>query len=181
MDYGIGGLGQAVSAAALVTNHEATLVGLEPSSIYQYRASSRDGSGNGPAQSPVLTFTTQAPPGDITPPVITGGPTVTGIGQDSAIVVWTTDEPASTVVHYGATTRSAATPTIPGAFTPDHQLGLTGLAPSTTYFFRVESTDPDGNGPTLSPIASFKTAPLPDTTAPKITSGPAVTAMAKPR
>ena len=172
VDYGVGGLTTPISNTTLVTTHEVTLVGLLPSTIYEYRVSSRDASGNGPTTSAVLTFQTEDPPGDIMPPVITAGPTVSGIGQDTAIVVWTTDEPASTVVHTGTSAALGTNVDVPGQFTPNHQMTLTGLSPSTKYFFQVESTDPDGNGPTLSATATFTTAAVPDTTPPKIISGP---------
>ena len=41
-DYGVGGLTASVTSPALVTTHEVTLVGLLPSTVYQYRVSSTD-------------------------------------------------------------------------------------------------------------------------------------------
>jgi len=175
VDYGIGGLTASTSSAGLVTTHEVTLTGLAVSTVYEYRVSSTDGSGNGPTTSAVLTFRTEDPPGDITPPVITAGPTVTSIGQTTAIITWTTDEPASTVVHYGTTTGLGTDATVAGQFTVQHQITLSGLTAATTYFFVVASTDPDGNGPTSSTQASFTTAAIPDTQAPLILTGPTVT------
>jgi len=174
VDYGIGGLTLSASSANLVIKHEVTLTGLAVSTVYQYRVSSTDGSGNGPTTSAVLTFRTEDPPGDITPPVITAGPTVTSIGQTTAIVTWSTDEPASTVVHYGTSSGLGTDATVAG-FTVNHQTTLSNLTPGTTYFYVVASTDPDGNGPTSSAQASFTTAAIPDTTPPLILSGPKVT------
>jgi HYR domain len=175
VDYGVGGLTASTSSAGLVTTHEVTLIGLAVSTVYEYRVSSTDGSGNGPTTSAVLTFRTEDPPGDITPPVITAGPTVTSIGQTTAIITWTTDEPASTVVHYGTTSGLGTDATVAGQFTVQHQITLSGLTAATTYFFVVASTDPDGNGPTSSTQASFTTAAIPDTQAPLILTGPTVT------
>ncbi len=174
VDYGIGGLTLSASSANLVIKHEVTLTGLAVSTVYQYRVSSTDGSGNGPTTSAILTFRTEDPPGDITAPVITAGPTVTSIGQTTAIVIWSTDEPASTVVHYGTSGGLGTDATVAG-FTVAHQTTLSNLTPGTTYFYVVASTDPDGNGPTSSAQATFTTAAIPDTTPPLILTGPKVT------
>jgi hypothetical protein len=173
-EFGPGGLTESITDARLVTRHQVTLVDLLPSSIYSYRVSSKDGSGNGPATSGVLTFRTQDPPGDITAPLILTGPDVTGLGQTDAVITWTTDEPATTVVRYGTTTALGSMTSLPGDFTIDHALRLTGLTSNTTYFFVVESADPDGNGPTASEMESFTTDPVPDTEAPVIVTGPVV-------
>ncbi|HKY36559.1 MAG TPA: fibronectin type III domain-containing protein [Polyangiaceae bacterium] len=173
-EFGLGGLTDTITDARLVTRHEVTLVTLLPSSIYSYRVSSKDGAGNGPVASGLLTFRTQDPPGDITAPVITAGPSVTGLGQTDAVIAWTTDEPATTVVRYGTSSALGSTASLPGDFTPDHSLALTGLTPSTAYYFVVESTDPDGNGPTPSAVQSFTTAAVPDTQAPAMITGPDV-------
>jgi hypothetical protein len=90
------------------------------------------------------------------------------------VIAWTTDEPSTTIVHFGTSPALGTTVSVPDEFTPDHVLALTGLAPSTQYFYEVESTDPDGNGPTLSAVESFTTAAVPDTEAPLIVSGPEV-------
>ena len=93
------------------------------------------------------------------------------------MIVWTTDEPSSSDVHFGATEALGDTVVSPpGAFTRDHQVVLTGLAADTLYFFAVASTDPDGNGPTTSATVSLRTSAVPDRLAPQITSGPTIVA-----
>jgi protocatechuate 3,4-dioxygenase beta subunit len=172
--YGLGALGQTASVPGLTTNHTVTLMNLNPVSTYSYQVGSVDEVGNGPTYSGVGTFITQAPPGDITPPVITSGPTVVFIDQTSAIVQWTTDEPANSVLEYGL---SEALGTLVGSpadvFTQTHSLTLTGLSPSTTYHARVTTSDPDGNSTTGS-VFRLTTLDVPDTSAPVITSGPSI-------
>ncbi len=176
VEYGVGDIDLSEAETAMVTRHEVTLIDLLASTDYSFRVSSTDAAGNGPTSSELLTFRTQDPPGDVTAPVITAGPSVTSVGLDTAIISWTTDEPASSVLFYGTTEPLELTVTDPGQFTPDHQLKLTGLEPDTEYLFMVESTDPDGNGPTTSDVFSFTTASVPDTGAPIIVSGPSVSA-----
>ncbi len=68
---------------------------------------------------------------------------VSGITSDSATITWDTDQLADSRVDYGATTSY-------GNFVSDstlvtsHGIILTGLAPSTTYHFKVLSTNTYG-------------------------------------
>jgi hypothetical protein len=95
--------------------------------------------------------------------------------QTNALIQWQTDEPASSVVHFGGTPALGQTISGPaGLYVQAHAQLLTGLQPSTTYHARVESTDPHDNGPVTSDIISFTTAETPDTAAPVITAGPSV-------
>ncbi len=146
-----------------VTSHSRALTGLAPGSIYHYRVRSTDVAGN-MAVSGDFTFTTVAQ--DATPPQISGV-LVTGITQTAATVSWTTNEPSSTQVEYGASTAyGALAPASPNT-TPitSHSQGLTGLTPATLYHYRVRSRDSAGNE-AISPDFTFTTAA--DTTAPTI-------------
>lgn len=164
------------SDPALVQLHVVTLTGLAPGTDYELRATSADAQGN-PATSPVppatLAFTTLAAP-DVTPPVITSGPTVT-VTTDSATLQWQTSELATTVVQWdpqvgdGRLDRQSF-----GADGTLHSVTLTGLAANTLHEYRVLSFDPSGNGPAESAVATFRTAALPDVTPPVITAGPGV-------
>jgi endonuclease I len=94
---------------------------------------------------------------DATAPVITSGPTATGITSSSATIAWTTNEIANSWVYYGLTTAYSDTfrnETDVSA----HSIGLSGLAASTTYHYKVSSTDPMDNGPTYSGDNTFTTA-----------------------
>ena len=157
--------GSRVSDLALSLKHSLTLKGLEPSTTYHFRVESKDSSGNGPAVSTDLTFTTLAAP-DLLPPVLSNI-MVKGITGNLAVVSWETDEPADSEVEFGNTTSY-------GGLARDlalaalHELTLIGLEPMTTYHFRVRSTDASGNGPSVSADRTFTTSALPDTAPPQI-------------
>ncbi|MCA8910760.1 MAG: putative Ig domain-containing protein [Planctomycetes bacterium] len=128
-----------------------------------------------PASSTNFTITTEfVPPtygnGDITPPVITAGPTAIYLADDRALIEWTTDENADGTVDYGLTTAYGSSQSQTASFTTLHQVLITGLTASTTYNYQVNSTDPFSNGPTTSTNAQFTTAAAPDTTNPSFTS-----------
>jgi hypothetical protein len=55
----------------------------------------------------------------------------------TAMVAWTTAQPATTEVEYGLTTAFGKTSPLQANLATDHVVQLTGLAPSTTYYFRV--------------------------------------------
>jgi hypothetical protein len=105
---------------------------------------------------------------DVTAPNIAD---VSGVAIDSstALVTWSTDEPATSSVDYSTDpTFATSTQTVTdGAFVTAHSVRLTGLRPSTAYSFRVRSTDRSGNtaqkpsgGPTPPP-APGQTPPPP--------------------
>lgn len=94
---------------------------------------------------------------DVTAPVITSGPSVTGITSSSATVIWTTDEASNSWVYYGLTTAYSDTARNESDVT-GHSVALSGLAASTTYHYKVSSTDPMNNGPAYSGDNTFTTA-----------------------
>ena len=93
---------------------------------------------------------------DVTAPVITTGPSVTGIGSSSATINWTTDEASNSWVYYGLTTAYSDTAKNESDVT-GHSVALSGLAATTTYHYKVSSTDPMNNGPTYSGDNTFAT------------------------
>jgi len=66
------------------------------------------------------------------------------ITDTTAIITWSTDELANSTVSYGTTTALGLTES-DAAFVADHAVNLTGLAPGTTYYYEVESTNQAGN------------------------------------
>jgi serine protease len=80
---------------------------------------------------------------DTTPPVISNIQ-VSGITSNSAVITWTTDEAATSVVYYGTTTSYGSSTSASG-YTTNHSVTLTGLTTGTTYHFKVESADASGN------------------------------------
>jgi phosphodiesterase/alkaline phosphatase D-like protein len=148
----------------LVTSHARTLNNLSPSTTYHYRVISKDAADN-IATSGDRTFTTPDPPD-------TTAPTLSGIAagnftSDSATINWTTNELADTQVQYGITTGYGSTTSLNSALTTSHTQGLTGLAASTTYHYRVLSRDAAGNLAT-SGDNTFTTPAPPDTTSPTL-------------
>ncbi|WP_394770202.1 galactose oxidase-like domain-containing protein [Lacisediminihabitans sp.] len=108
-----------------------------------------------------------AGPPDTTAPVISaissGTPTTTG-----TTITWTTDEPATSQVEYGATVSYGSSTSLVTALTSAHSQAIAGLTAGTTYHYRVKSADSSNNLAT-SPDATFTTAALvQDTTPPTV-------------
>ncbi len=95
---------------------------------------------------------------DTTPPVILN-PQAINITQTGARIIWDTDESATSIVNYGLTNSYGATVSN-GSLVISHGIDITGLSPSTTYHFRVQSADQYGNNAVSSDYA-FTTLPWP--------------------
>lgn len=139
VDYGTTSVYDATAShAGRVTSHLVPLSGLTPDTEYHFRVTSADAVGN-TAQSGDLTFRTLPPPA---PPVISDI-LVINITDTSAIVIWRTDIPATSLVEFGETAaydRSTGS----AGFVTEHSVPLTGLTPATLYHFRVGSTEASG-------------------------------------
>jgi hypothetical protein len=138
--------------ATVLTNHSVTLTGLSGSSTYYFRAGSTDTSGNGPATSAEYSFTTDVEP-DVTPPQIISPPTVTIKANQTATIVWTTDEGSNSQVQYDTQSRvwdAYASSQNDADMLTSHSVTLTNLTGDTLYYFTVGSTDAAGNGPATS-------------------------------
>ena len=128
-------------------------------------------------QTPVLDdvtiFYSSGP--DTTPPAISAVTATPGAGG-TATITWTTDEPANSQVDYGTDSGSLTLTASSASLVTTHSITLTGLSPSTTYYFRVTSADASGNSAT-SPASQVQPASFVsgDTTPPVIS---AVTATA---
>lgn len=99
----------------------------------------------------------------------TAGPVISGIGTTplarSVTITWTTDEAASSQVKYDTTSHAGANDTY--AVTraeldtvtrvTNHSYNVTGLAPTTTYYYRVRGADSSGNDSGWSAENSFTT------------------------
>ena len=93
---------------------------------------------------------------DTLAPQITRGPEVSDVTNSSAIISWDTNEPTSGTVEYGTDSTLAQSVSVE-ELKEEQAVALSGLAPGTTYLFRVGATDSSGNGPTYSDIDSFTT------------------------
>ncbi|HEV8315895.1 MAG TPA: fibronectin type III domain-containing protein, partial [Vicinamibacterales bacterium] len=108
------------------------------------------------AATPVLEqvaigYSTLPPGPDSTPPTISDisataeeTATISGditVTSTTATIAWNTNEPASSAVAYG-TSPQALTNTVANAtLVALHSMTLTGLSASTTYYYRITSTD----------------------------------------
>ena len=157
------------SSAVTTTDHQVVLSNLEAGGTYTYLVGSTDASGNGATRSSEAVFTTD-PDVDITAPEITGDPDIIYKNDESATIQWTTDEDASGEVTFGTESDNLGfIRTLPET-DKTHEVTLTNLEASTTYFYQVSSEDLSNNGPTLSEVASFTTDGAPDLTLPTISN-----------
>ena len=92
-------------------------------------------------------------PSDITAPVISSvavTPT-----SSSAVITWSTNEPATTQVSYGLSPSLGSSVSDP-ALQIQHSVTLNGLSPNTTYNYRLSATDAAGNtGTSPAGMATF--------------------------
>ena len=143
--------------------HELTISDLNSNQSYAVSAEITDIAGNGPTASLVTNVKTLAAP-DLNPPLITAGPTITGISDATAIVRWTTNEPTSSGISFNdGTNYRVQNDTI---LVTEHSAQITGLAASTTYHLTVASKDASGNSAEQSQATQFVTRSAPDTAAP---------------
>lgn len=161
VDYGeTASYGLNVQDLSLKTSHSLALTGLDPNTLYHFRVQSIDENSN---QSSSVDDTFQTT--DTGAPVISGV-SATSITADSVTIVWTTDELATSVVHYGETAAYGTDASVAG-MTTDHSVSITGLSDDTTYHYQVESTDDSSNTAT-SDDRTFDTI---DETAPAAPTG----------
>ncbi len=156
--------GSTSSSSTFVTAHVIVISGLTASTIYHFRVSSQDGSGNATTSGDYVLQTT-APP-DVTPPVITSVTSTASV--TSAVIGWTTDELSTSTVQYG-TSVSYGNVSSSKVFVTAHAIVITGLASNTLYHFRVASGDAAGNAATTGDY-TLQTAVAPDVTPPVITA-----------
>ena len=113
---------------------------------------------------------------DSAAPSVTGA-SATVTGGTTAEVAWTTSEPATTKVEYGTSASAMTSVFQTASLTTSHRAQLTGLAPNTTYYYRISSTDAFGNTgrwpASGAPVVSFTmpTAAATDTTAAQFGAG----------
>ncbi|MBI2120834.1 MAG: fibronectin type III domain-containing protein [Parcubacteria group bacterium] len=81
--------------------------------------------------------------GDDVAPVISGVK-VASTTETAATITWTTDEVSDSLINYGLD-RNYGIARDPAKDKKTHSVDITGLDPSTAYYFRVISNDPDGN------------------------------------
>jgi chitodextrinase len=116
-------------------------------------------------------FTDQVP--DTQKPIIIEGPAVVSKSTSAITIAWKTDERSDSFVEFGIDSLYGSVKGDALDVT-DHRLTLTNLSPATIYNFKVNSTDPNNNGPAYSANSAVSTDAEDDVTPPKIISGPVV-------
>ena len=81
---------------------------------------------------------------DFIPPIISDV-SASPVGTSWATITWVTDKPSTTQVEYGTTTGYGSKTTLVTSLTTGHSVTIRGLLSSTTYHYRVYSTDIGGD------------------------------------
>jgi hypothetical protein len=170
------------SSISATTSHSVTLTSLTPNTQYFYQVKSQDSSGNQATDDNTgvsYTFTTAEAPdlGDTTAPTISDI-TVSNETATGATITWTTNEPADSIVGFSLD-ESYTQEQGSSDLNTSHSVTLTGLSPSSTYYFQVKSRDESGNLATTTDSATqtFTTNSGEDTTPPVILSGPTISSI----
>lgn len=131
VDYGTapGSYSGNVTVSDPATNHSVVLDNLEKNTLYYYRVTSNAGSLT-PAVSAEKTFTTS-------PLTIS---TVTATKTDNgATIAWTTNEPATTLLHYGTSSGSLNKSIESTTLATSHSATVAGYKPGTVLYYQPES------------------------------------------
>jgi uncharacterized protein YjdB len=121
--------------------------------------------------SSLVSFVTLSAP-DVTPPLIVSGPHATSLSDSDVVLIWTTDEPATSDVWLSDGTTD--TTLLDDTLSLEHIVPITDLLPETAYTFVASSADRHGNGPVESDVTAFSTLAVPDTFPPVIIEGPVI-------
>ncbi len=156
------------SSLTMVTDHSVTLTSLSAATQYFFYVQSTDESNNVEQDKNVVdgvaryySFTTS---NDSTAPTISA---VSAVAQTTtAVILWTTNESATSQVEYGTTNSYGTSTTLDSTLTTQHSVSLSSLTPGTLYYYRVKTTDTNGNLST----GSEQTFTTGDSTAPVISS-----------
>ncbi len=133
---------EASKSTEAVTDHSIEILGLTPGVTYHYRVQSLDAERDydpNSAFSSDFTFSTQAAPG-------ISNVEVSEIRLTSAILTWKTTSSATSKILYGtSTTYGKQYVDNSGSSVTTHTVKINDLSDSTTYNFKIQGTDVDGN------------------------------------
>jgi len=180
--------------------HQLTLTGLLPGTIYDCVVTSADQRGNSAqmsvgdtgtgsasvskgsqpialaASAPVITDSTP----DVAAPVVTAAPVLNYVSNNTAIINWSTDEPADALIRYWADGSSESQQVARTSLARNHQITFNALTADTLYHAELTLNDVSGNRAVVGGI-KFTTASSADTGAPAFVAAPAITAYAPGR
>ncbi|MEW5759444.1 MAG: glucodextranase DOMON-like domain-containing protein [Candidatus Thermoplasmatota archaeon] len=133
-----------------ITNyHEVILRALEPKKTYYFKVKAQEES------SEELSFSTTGIEDKSAPMILL--PSIEGITNTSAIVVWTTDEFAKGKVEYGETKDLGKIAELEYGWSKSHRIEIKNLTPGKIYYYKIITFDSSGNI-NNSAINSFKTS-----------------------
>ena len=117
-----------------VKTHSVNVPNLTASTKYFYYVSSKDSSGN--------TSTTEESLSDFT--TTAAGPIISLVtatpSETSAVISWTTDQPASSDIYYGLGTAYGLS-SLDATLKTSHSVNLSALSAGTIYHYKVKSTN----------------------------------------
>jgi phosphodiesterase/alkaline phosphatase D-like protein len=106
-----------------------------------------------------LAFAQESPTQVASQPAITQGPVVESIAANSAVIAWTTNVSAGTMVRFGKDPDNLDSGTAMPGEGYTHRVTMHNLRPDTTYYFQAASPDVQGTGDMLSsPVGEIHTA-----------------------
>ena len=141
-----------------VTSYKVT--GLAPDTSYSFKVEAADAAGNWSEDGPSLTVKTAA---DTIAPTWTDAQlTASQVGQTNMVLTWTAAADDTAVTSYRLYKNGSPLTLVDGDQVTSYE--VTGLAPDTSYSFKVEAADAAGNWSEDGPSLSVKTAA--DTIAP---------------
>ncbi len=154
----------------LVTSHSVILTNLASGFNYHYRPYSANSAGNLRIATH-YNFTLQQDPNrvDRAAPVISG--VAVSTTATSATITWTTDEQSISEVDYDVSGNPLNRGRSASPLVTNHSITLAGLAPNTTYAYRVVSRDYEGNTRNAQ-SATFTTGSGTGNQAPVVNAGP---------
>src|SRR5215471_14369070 len=154
-DVGVAGYRVYRNGTLLVTLGAVTTLqntGLSPSTTYSYTVQAIDAAGNASGQSAAASATTLAAAGDTTPPSAPTGLKATVVSSAQINLTWKASTDNVGVAGYTVYLNGVALTT-----TTATSFQHTGLAPSTTYSYRVSAFDAAGNSSAATAAVSAKT------------------------
>lgn len=150
----------------MVTNHSVTITGLTPLNVYHFRVRSKDAAANETISQDYSFITTTPVGSDIPPEISTVATQAPGTSDTSIIISWSTDTYSTSQVLYGLSSNNLDQETeVDPILNKTHYVTISGLQPSTTYYYKVKSVDVYDNV-SISEVKNFTTASSP--TAPEI-------------
>jgi phosphodiesterase/alkaline phosphatase D-like protein len=126
---------------ALVTAHSVMLSGLTPNTAYTFYVTSTNAA-NTSSTSGSYNFTTST--ASAAAPVISYV-AFWGVTGSGVTISWSTDVPSNTSVAFGTSNGLGQVSPVQTTLSNTHGVTLTGLLPSTTYYFEAQSADVNGN------------------------------------